>query len=650
MSAVEVARAHREPPSRRTRIAFSTFAALLLLALGWSVLRLAWLSDDAYITFRTVENVVHGHGACWNVGERVQTYTHPLWFLLLVLLRAATGELPLPSIVLGMVLSAVTVALLLRLAGAATAAVATLALLLGSRAWPAFATSGLESSLVFVLATLLVVIVLRAAPERRLRGIALVTGLLLCTRTDLLLLALPPLVVAARTVPWRRAVATLALGLVPAFAWYGFALVYYGSPFPITAYAKAFAHGVPAGELAQQGLRYVGRTVTDDPVSAAAIALGIGLGFARRGTRALAFAALCYVGYAVKVGGDYMLGRFLLPAQTVAIALVAQSPFVRRPLGAVAVAVAALALWFVPGVPPALRPPSAPRLAERIADDGIMDEQDWLYRENGLLSPHRIDWQPGGIAAMLRATGYQGRAVVVAGVIGVIGYGVGEHVHVVDPWLCDPLLMRLPVADRDHWRIGHFFRRFPAGFLESLATGDNRIRHPGLARYHDVIRSVVRDPVFAAERWRNLFALWTGRANADLAAFVAERYYDPPREVVPLAAFAAPLPPSGFWFDTPAARSAQCGGLAVRLPAPSDAAALVVSATGDTRYTLTFRRSGVTLATTTFGYVGEPLLGMQPQRIDVPAAARPFDELWIDATPSPEFPAAACIGRIELVP
>jgi len=43
----------------------------------------AWLSDDAYITLRTVYNFIHGYGLTWNVGERVQTYTHPLWMFLL---------------------------------------------------------------------------------------------------------------------------------------------------------------------------------------------------------------------------------------------------------------------------------------------------------------------------------------------------------------------------------------------------------------------------------------------------------------------------------------------------------------------------------------------------------------------------------------
>ena len=56
---------------------------LFLLCFGLVVTRNAWLSDDAYITFRTVDNLINGYGLTWNVVERVQAYTHPLWMLLL---------------------------------------------------------------------------------------------------------------------------------------------------------------------------------------------------------------------------------------------------------------------------------------------------------------------------------------------------------------------------------------------------------------------------------------------------------------------------------------------------------------------------------------------------------------------------------------
>ena len=54
---------------------FSLFVIILI--------RSAWVCDDAYITLRTVDNLYHGYGLTWNPGVRVQTYTHPLWMLIL---------------------------------------------------------------------------------------------------------------------------------------------------------------------------------------------------------------------------------------------------------------------------------------------------------------------------------------------------------------------------------------------------------------------------------------------------------------------------------------------------------------------------------------------------------------------------------------
>jgi arabinofuranosyltransferase len=57
--------------------------ALLVCALV--LFRHAWVSDDAFITLRTVRNLLQGDGLRWNLNERVQGYTHPLWMFLLAL-------------------------------------------------------------------------------------------------------------------------------------------------------------------------------------------------------------------------------------------------------------------------------------------------------------------------------------------------------------------------------------------------------------------------------------------------------------------------------------------------------------------------------------------------------------------------------------
>ena len=53
-------------------------SGLALLWFAGCVLCAAWVADDAFITLRTVDNLLAGYGPRWNVVERVQTYTHPL--------------------------------------------------------------------------------------------------------------------------------------------------------------------------------------------------------------------------------------------------------------------------------------------------------------------------------------------------------------------------------------------------------------------------------------------------------------------------------------------------------------------------------------------------------------------------------------------
>ena len=55
--------------------------------------RTAWLCDDAFITFRTIDHWLDGNGLVFNLGERVQAFTHPLWMLGIGGLFALTGDI-----------------------------------------------------------------------------------------------------------------------------------------------------------------------------------------------------------------------------------------------------------------------------------------------------------------------------------------------------------------------------------------------------------------------------------------------------------------------------------------------------------------------------------------------------------------------------
>ncbi|MBU0616947.1 MAG: hypothetical protein KKI02_04460, partial [Planctomycetes bacterium] len=233
-------------------------AAIALCVFAVVVSRCAWLSDDAFITFRTVENFVEGHGLRWNVAERVQTYTHPLWMLLLSGIYWLTREFYYTTIALSALLSIATVLLFAaRVAAAAFPALIGVAAFTLSKAFVDYSTSGLENPLTHLLLMLFLLVYLARPPDRRtLFWLSLLAALLMLNRMDAILLVLPVLCVAFYRCRGWSALSLVVLGFVPLLAWELFALFYYGSPLPNTAYAK-LAGGIPGTELTGRGLLYL---------------------------------------------------------------------------------------------------------------------------------------------------------------------------------------------------------------------------------------------------------------------------------------------------------------------------------------------------------------------------------------------------------
>ncbi|HEU4419677.1 MAG TPA: hypothetical protein VFT55_12120, partial [Planctomycetota bacterium] len=452
-------------PARLARFCLvALFGGLLLV-----IVRLAWLSDDSYITLRTVENLRNGVGLRWNSAERVQINMHPLWMLLLAAARTVTGESYYTTLALGFALSALAAWRLLRLASTTGAAAVVVLLLLSSRAFTDYATAGLENPLAHLLLALLIGVAWREAdPVRRYRRTVLLTALVACTRLDLLLVTAPMVIAAARGVSWRQRLSLGALGMSPLLGWLLFATVYFGTPIPVVGYAK-LGHGLPLPDLVVQGWHYVVASTRHDPTTIAVIAAGIGIGLAqpRLGCRGLAFGALLYCGYIVEVGGDFMVGRLFTPPFVVALAILTRAFAVAPRRLLVASAAAAPLLLLLGGVPDFLRSPAHGTPHEPY--HGIVDERRIYYDSLGMLSPNRWTPVPGIDSTWLRAHRL-GPIVIAWPQVGRYGYERGDHVHICDSWLLDPLLTRLPVIDPTRWRIGHFERRFPEGYLESLAT------------------------------------------------------------------------------------------------------------------------------------------------------------------------------------
>jgi arabinofuranosyltransferase len=299
--------------------------------------------------------------------------------------------------------------------------------------------------------------------------------------------------------------------MAPLVAWEVFSVVYYGFPFPNTAYAK-LQNGIPAGELAAQGLLYLLDTVQRDPVSMIGVAGGTVAALAAdpRGNGAMAAGIMAYLVYVIRIGGDFMTGRFVAAPLLVASCLLGRSAIRIPTLAATAVAAAVCAL----GIYATARPPI---LTGRHTFDvqprdiygvgGIDDERAFYSRYTGLLRytralplPHNVDVQAGKDA--------RGKPQIrVSQSIGFFGFFAGPALHVVDPLaLTDPLLARLPPTPTKQWRIGHFERPIPAGYVATLESGRNVIEDPSIARFYDDLALITRGPLWSRARWRAIIA------------------------------------------------------------------------------------------------------------------------------------------------
>ncbi len=320
-------------PSGAFRIGVVLTAAACLYGLI-AALRRAWVTDDAFISFRYAHNLVRGLGLVYNAGERVEGYSNFLWTLwtALGLRLGVTAETW--SVFWGLAFYVGTIALLCASSLRARAAegrwflAVPLAGLIAAvhPDWNVFATSGLETSLFVFLAVLgFVLAVDQSLGVRGSAAAGLAFALASLTRPDGVLFA----GLAGLFVIWARRPrlrSALAFGGVFLAAWLPYVawkIAYYGDVFPNTYYAKSAA-------LAwySQGWLYVRLyfqkywpLAAALPLAAVALALparGEAAEAARRhaaheAVLAAAF-ALAYTFYVLRVGGDFMYARLLLPA------------------------------------------------------------------------------------------------------------------------------------------------------------------------------------------------------------------------------------------------------------------------------------------------------------------------------------------------
>ncbi len=486
-----------------------------LLLLTW--LKIAWAADDAYVYFRSVEMWYAGYGPVYNPGWRVQAYTSPLWYGLLVLGRAFFSDVYLVAQIWSFFLSAWVWWRVRR--WASTPALRWLTAL----AWGTsigffdYTSSGLETPLVYALLMAL----LEAWEEKRSwLGLALFSWLALARYDVALFLAGPTAAILgwdllqsrSRGIPWKQ----FLLALAPLALWGIVALVYYGTPLPNPVYAKVFT-GLPRTQVLRQGLLYyVAHLQMDTWTLLVVLFGGVLWWFLPRG-RPWAIGIGLYLVYIVWVGGDFMLGRFLAPAFLVAWVAWLQRGW--KTASRAWWAAAALAWYnvFVPHTP--LKSPLFHQVPWQFIH-GVIDERGRYHQASSLLSYALYHWQgrpyPFFPVYGWSQQGYTLRGsplrVAVVDSVGMFGFWAGFDTTVIDVWaLTDPFLARLPDADGEIWRPGHAERDIPSGYLLTLLSGENHLQDADLQRLWRQVVLVTQGPLFSLERWQALPGYALGR-------------------------------------------------------------------------------------------------------------------------------------------
>ncbi|NVB39612.1 hypothetical protein G6O69_17350 [Pseudenhygromyxa sp. WMMC2535] len=329
--------------------------AMVLAVVAYAVdgaIEVASCFDDAYISLRYADNLAHGRGLVWNAGERVEGYSNFLWTVMIAgLIRVTDLQAPVIAVVMALVAYASNLLVIWRISlkiapprdPRGLSLPITVLLLAIQPTFVDYATSGLETGFASLLVNLGVLALIRApgpvaGGERQpskdwvqwsLAGLCWILATL--TRPDhAIFYAVGSAVVfAIWVVPawrgrseglagiWRQGLRPMVGYALPFCLWLlhaAWKLSYYGELLPNTYYAKSAYLSYYA-----QGLIYALSFHLSSQIWLVLLAVPA-LWLVRRpsNTPGRRFAALAipavlgYEFYVLKIGGDFMFGRFYM--------------------------------------------------------------------------------------------------------------------------------------------------------------------------------------------------------------------------------------------------------------------------------------------------------------------------------------------------
>lgn len=534
------------------------------------LIRTAWIGDDIGFTLRSILNFYAGNGPQFNIGERVQSFTHPLWFLFLTTITFLTKNVLTATFLSSIFLSTVVFWLLIKNKNATQhGTIVAACILLFSRSFVEYSTSGLENPLtnLFLLVAILNAQKAYFSPSAKyLIRFLLALSFMYLSRPDSILLLIPACITVFHKNfnDKKKLITAVLVASIPIIIWTSFSIIYYGSFFPNTAYAKLNT-GIPTEQFIFQGILYFLNSLGEDSITIPILFVAIILACFGSGLfKSFALGIVFYLIYILYIGGDFMSGRFFATPLLLAAYLFSVFNYNKNEFRTCLVSIFILA---VPNLAHTLVSELS-NTTGRVSGSGIADEKGYYYNKYGLLNLKREDIAAYSIKNPTIVSGKNVEVRCNKALEAIHSGRLNDHI-VVDCALADPLLSRLPVnINEGWWRIGHYFRMLPDGYIETLEYGQNRISDPLISEFYNKLKLVLSGNLISKERlyaiydinfsnYRNLFEFFLKKGiRFDVESpsyFVTKnlgfstkeiwgRWSDAQIRKYPLIQFIAPLP------------------------------------------------------------------------------------------------------------
>ena len=506
---------------------------LFFFALSYTILITAWIGDDAQITFRQVWNFISGDGITFNFDERVQAFTHPLWFLVISGITFITKELFLTTIIINLFFSLSAILILFKIEYDSNKGqlsyVSPIFLLIFSWAYIDYATSGLENALSNFLVSLLFLEISRKNTQKNICFVYSLLALLVLNRLDYSLLFLPfAIMLMFETKSVKHFLNSISFGCFLLFSWHIFATIYFGTPFSNTFYAKMNID-FPIGQVLTSGLNYI-KSINTDLSTLIIIITGITVSFVSKNKHliSLSLGQVLYLLYILFIGGDFMLGRFFTILVFISVCQIVysisliQTRFQKQ--------INYLLIFLISScLINALSSNNFPSFSGRDyrptrTAHYIGDERGGNYRFGGLFSDERVAWPKLTNFTDVPPSSY----ITVCAFLGAIST-MNSSKYIIDQCaISNAFLAQIPPIKSDRWVSGHYRRKMPTGYGEFLLGKISELPDKKLNDLLKDVQLMIKGDLFTVERWKSIWRVNTKfHRNIDYSEYTNKNVWIP---------------------------------------------------------------------------------------------------------------------------